>query len=449
MGVRYSPQGFIFDVAGSSVFFNDSDIEKTVLALLCSKVTNMFLDIMNPTYNIQVGNLKNIPVHEDIFKEEIKSVIDDIVEENIAISEEEWNDFEISWNFRTHPLMKGLRENSFNSVTIESKFKLWEKKNIKVIEQLKGNEEKLNKIFIDIYGLDEELSSEVSYKDITLRRADVEREVKSFMSFVVGCIMGRYSPDVDSLVYGGGSFEDKWDFENNRVKKVERDGNGKVIADQWINSTFMPKNDNIIPITEEKYFSEDIITKFIQFLKVVYGENTLEENLNFITNILGRKDSETAKQSIRRYFFKEFYKDHIKMYGKKPIYWLFDSGKNDGFKALIYVHRYDKSTVARLRIEYVHIMQLKYEGELSRMELIKNSQEYSEKERVAARKRSDMIKRQIEELNEYDEIVSHIANEKIAISLDEGIKKNYDRFQGVKIIKRNGKETKMNLLYKL
>jgi type II restriction/modification system DNA methylase subunit YeeA len=449
MGVRYSPQGFIFDVAGSSVFFNDSYIEKTVLALLCSKVTNMFLDIMNPTYNIQVGNLKNIPVHEDIFKEEIKSVIDDIVEENIAISEEEWNDFEISWNFRTHPLLKGLRENNFNSVTIESKFKLWEKKNIKVIEQLKGNEEKLNKIFIDIYGLDEELSSEVSYKDITLRRADVEREVKSFMSFVVGCIMGRYSPDVDSLVYGGGNFEDKWDFENNRVKKVERDGNGKVIADQWINSTFMPKNDNIIPITEEKYFSEDIITKFIQFLKVVYGENTLEENLNFIANILGRKDSETAKQSIRRYFFKEFYKDHIKMYGKKPIYWLFDSGKNDGFKALIYVHRYDKSTVARLRIEYVHIIQRKYEGELSRMELIKSSQEYSEKERVAARKRSDAIKRQIEELNEYDEIVSHIANEKIAISLDEGIKKNYDRFQGVKIIKLNGKETKMNLLYKI
>ncbi len=449
MGVRYSPQGFIFDVAGSSIFFDDKDLEKVVLALLCSKVANMFLDIMNPTYNIQVGDLKNIPIHEDVFKEEIKSIIDEIVEENIAISEGEWNDFETSWNFRTHPLMRGLREKKVKNVTIESRFKLWEKENMKIIEKLKNNEEKLNKIFIDVYGLNEELSPDVSYKDITLRRIEVEREVKSLISFAVGCIMGRYSIDVDGLVYGGGNFQDKWDFKNHRVKKVEIDSTGKVNDDRWVNSRFMPKFDNIMPITEEKYFSEDLMTKFIEFLKAVYGNEVLEENLNFIANILGKKDSETSRQSIRRYFFKEFYKDHIKAYGKKPIYWLFDSGKNDGFKALVYAHRYDGLTVALLRTEYVHLMQRKYEGELSTLELIKDSQEYSAKERAIARKKSEKLKRKIEELIEYDEIVAYMANEKKSINLDEGIKENYEKFQGIKIMKTNGKETKMNLLYKI
>lgn len=449
MGVRYSPRGFIFDVAGSSIFFNDKSIEKTILALLCSKVANMFLDIMNPTYNIQVGDLKNIPINKDIFKEEIKSIIDNIVEENIAISENEWNNYEISWNFKTHPLLAWIEESKFNERTMEAIFNLWEKDNIRIIEKLKSNEEKLNKIFIDIYGLGEELNPEVSYKDITLRRADLESDIKSFISFAVGCIMGRYSPDVEGLVYGGGDFEDKWDFVNNKVRKVERDGMGKVTINRWAESRFMPKLDNIIPITEEAYFSEDIVTKFIQFVELIYGYDTLEENLNFIACNLGKKDGETSRQSIRRYFFKEFYKDHIKMYSKKPIYWLFDSGKNEGFKALIYAHRYDSSTVAKLRTEYVHTMQRKYEDELGRLELVKSSQEYNTRERAVARKKSDKLKRQIEELIEYDEIVGYIANEKININLDEGIKKNYDKFQGINIVKRSGREVKMNLLHKI
>jgi len=320
---------------------------------------------------------------------------------------------------------------------------------MKIIEKLKNNEEKLNKIFIDVYGLNEELSPDVPYKDITLRRIELEREVKSLISFAVGCIMGRYSIDVDGLVYGGGNFQDKWDFKNHRVKKVEIDSTGKVNENRWVNSSFMPKFDNIMPITEEKYFSEDLMTKFIEFLKAVYGNEVLEENLNFIANILGKKDSETSRQSIRRYFFKEFYKDHIKAYGKKPIYWLFDSGKNDGFKALVYAHRHDSLTVALLRTEYVHIMQRKYEGELSTLELIKDSQEYSAKERAIARKKSEKLKRKIEELIEYDEIVAYMANEKKSINLDEGIKENYDKFQGIKIMKTNGKEAKMNLLYKI
>lgn len=449
MGVRYSPQGFIFDVAGSSIFFNDKSIEKTILALLCSKVANMFLDIMNPTYNIQVGDLKNIPINKNIFKSEVKSIIDDTVEENIAISENEWDNFEISWNFKRHPLLRWIKESDFNGITMEAIFNLWEKENIRIIEKLKSNEEKLNKIFIDIYGLGEELNPEVPYKDITLRRADVESDIKSFISFAVGCIMGRYSPEVEGLVYGGGDFKDKWDFINNKVRQVERDDKGEVTINRWVESRFMPKFDNIIPITEEAYFSEDIVAKFIQFVELIYGKDTLEENLNFIACSLGKKDGETSRQSIRRYFFKEFYKDHIKMYSKKPIYWLFDSGKNEGFKALIYAHRYDSSTVAKLRTEYVHTMQRKYEDELSRLELVKNSQEYNTRERAEARKKSDKLKRQIEELIEYDEIVGYIANEKVDINLDEGIKKNYDKFQGIKIVKRSGREVKMNLLHKI
>ncbi|MEG1254458.1 BREX-1 system adenine-specific DNA-methyltransferase PglX [Clostridium sp.] len=449
MGVRYSPQGFIFDVAGSSIFLNDKSVEKIVLAFLCSKVANMFLDIMNPTYNIQVGDIKNIPVNNKIFEEETKEIIDKIVEENIEISKREWDSFETSWNFNVHPLLKDLKLIEEKSIRMKDRFKQWQEENIETVKRLKSNEEKLNEIFIDIYGLNNELSPEVKDKDITLRRANVEKEVKSFVSYAVGCIMGRYSIDIDGLIYGGGNFKGKWDIYKKQVKKVERNPKGDIVSETWIDGKFMPKEDNIIPITEDEYFEEDIMSKFIQFVEVAYGRYTLEENLDFIAQALGKKESETSRQGIRRYFVKDFYKDHLKIYSKKPIYWLFDSGKNDGFKALIYIHRYDESTIARVRTEYLHLIQRKYDSELNRLVLIGESEEYGAKEKSTAKKKSDRIKTQIEELIKYDQVVSHMANEKISLNIDNGIKENYDKFQNVKILNAAGKEGKMNLLFKI
>ncbi|MEG2656689.1 MAG: BREX-1 system adenine-specific DNA-methyltransferase PglX [Clostridium sp.] len=449
MGVRYSPQGFIFDVAGSSIFFNDVGTEKVILALLCSKVANMFLDIMNPTYNIQVGDLKNIPINNEIFEEKTKKVIDEIVGENIEISKREWDSFETSWDFNVHPLINNISTINEVPILIRDKFKQWDEENLEAIARLKANEEKLNKIFIDIYGLNNELSPEVNEKDITLRKADVEKEMKSFVSYAVGCIMGRYSIDVYGLVYGGGDFKDKWDIDQKQVKNIVKNLDADIVSETYVDTRFIPKLDNIVPITEEEYFEEDIVSKFIEFVEKVYGNATLEENLDYITLALGRKENETSRQCIRRYFVKDFYKDHLKIYSKKPIYWLFDSGKNDGFKALIYVHRYDESTIARVRTEYLHPTQRKYDGELNRLTLIVESNEYSVKEKTLAKKKSDRIKKQIEELMQYDQIVSHIANEKMIINLDNGIKDNYDKFQNKKIPNRNGKQSNMNLFFKV
>ncbi len=435
MGVRYSPKGFIFDVAGSSIFFYDQGIEKVMLAFLCSKVTNMFMDIMNPTYNIQVGDLKNIPLSPGIFEDTVIEKIDRLVEENIKISEEEWNDFEISWNFEKHPLL----ENRIDNVYLKDTFEKWATKRKMAIERVKNNEESLNKIFIDIYGLQKELSPEVDIKDITLREANLEREVKSLISYGIGCILGRYSPDVNGIVYAGGDINSKWDFENGKVSD----------ASQWIDTNLIPKEDNIILITEVEYYEDDILLRFVDFVKVIFGADTLEDNLSFIANGLGGKEGETSRETLRRYFVKDFYKDHLKVYGKKPIYWLLESGKNDGLKAFIYVHRYDESVIAKFRVDYLHMIQRRYESEINRLSVIASSKNYTTKERNVAKKQCDRMNKQLEELIEYDQIAAYISNEQISLNLDDGIKNNYEKFQGVKIIKSNGKESKMNLLSKI
>ncbi|WP_282804111.1 BREX-1 system adenine-specific DNA-methyltransferase PglX [Clostridium tetani] len=433
-------KGSLFADAGPMIFIDNIDEKKYILGLLNSKVIVNILHYLNPTMNYQVNDIENIPLVDT--NEHRKSIIQ-LVNLNVEISKNDWDSFETSWDFKIHPLL------SFKENNIEQSFNNWAEFTDKQFNQLKANEEELNRIFIDIYGLQDELTPEVEDKDITIRKADRERDIKSFISYAVGCMLGRYSIDAEGLIYAGGEFSDKWNLDEKKVRNIEKDDEGNIISDSWVEATFMPDGDNILPITEDEYFEDDIVSRFIDFIKTVYGEETLEDNLDFIADSIGKKASGTSRQAIRRYFIKDFYKDHLKVYQKRSIYWMFDSSKYNGFKALIYMHRYNEQTVAKVRTDYLHTLQRKYESEIERQQLIVDSEEYSAKDRTAAKKKIAKIVKQIEECREYDQVVAHLANEKISIDLDDGVKVNYAKFQGVKVINSKEKEVKMDLLAKI
>ncbi|KOC50787.1 BREX-1 system adenine-specific DNA-methyltransferase PglX [Clostridium botulinum] len=441
---RVLPYGSTYDKGGSSIFITDSEKYNVLLGILNSKIGETILKFLNNTLNYQVKDIRNIP-YKEVATKSIK--INELVDKNIKISKNDWNLSETSLKYKIHPLLKYI--NKIEQYKLISVFNIWETECEKLFVQLKHNEEELNRIFIDIYGLQDELTPEVEDKDITIRKADRERDIKSLISYAVGCMLGRYSIDSQGLIYAGGNFNDKWNLEDKKVRKIIKDEDGNIIEDNWVNATLLPDSDNVIPITEDEYFEDDIVVRFIDFVRTVYGVETLEENLDFIADSIGRKPSETARQAIRRYFIKDFYKDHLKIYQKRPIYWMFDSGKNNGFKALIYMHRYNEQTVARVRTDYLHTLQRKYEAEMERQQLIVDSGEYTTKDKTVAKKKITKIAKQIEECREYDQIVAHLANEKISIDLDDGVKVNYAKFQGVKIINSKGKEVKMNLLGKI
>ncbi len=286
---------------------------------------------------------------------------------------------------------------------IQTAFERWQDFTELQFAQLKQNEEDLNRVFIDIYGLQDELTPEVADKDVTIRRADMGREIRSLISYAVGCMLGRYSLDTEGLAYAGGEWE---------IGKYQ---------------TFIPDQDNVLPITDEEYFEDDVVGLFVAFVKKVYGEASLEDNLDFIANALGNKGN-TSREIIRNYFLKDFFKDHCKVYQKRPIYWLFDSGKENGFKALIYLHRYNADTIGNLRIDYLHRMQKVYESEMARMqETIDNST--NPRDISAATKRKEKLIKQLKETKEYDEKIAHLALARIELDLDDGVKVNYEKVQ--------------------
>lgn len=307
------------------------------------------------------------------------------------------------------------------SKLISDKYEQWKEECEQRFLKLKENEEELNRIFIDIYGLNDELTPDVADKDITVHRVydskgDVPESMKgsnyvrtlhdeivSLVSYAVGCMFGRYSLDEDGLAYAGG----EWDESKYK--------------------TFIPDADNCIPITDEEYFEDDIVGLFCAWLKKVYGEDTLEENLDFIANALGNK-GKTSREVIRNYFLTDFIKDHIKTYQKRPIYWLFDSGKQNGFKALVYMHRWNADTIGNVRVEYLHRIQRVYEKEITRMqEIIDNS--HDNKEISNATKRKEKLQKQIKETKDYDAKIAHLALSRIDIDLDDGVKVNYEKVQ--------------------
>ena len=289
------------------------------------------------------------------------------------------------------------------STLISDKFSAWQQECDERFNQLKANEEELNRIFIDIYGLQDELTPEVEDKDVTVRRADLTREIKSLISYAVGCMFGRYSLDVDGLAYAGG----EWDASKYK--------------------TFIPDRDNIIPICNDEYFEDDITGRFVKFIVMVYGKETLDENLRFIADALG--GSGQPKDVIRSYFLNDFYADHLKIYQKRPIYWLFDSGKKNGFKALIYMHRYAPDTLARMRTDYVHEQQARYRTAIADVEHRIDSA--SSSERVKLTKQLAKLSDQSDEIRAYEEKIHHLADQMIRIDLDDGVKHNYAIFEDV------------------
>ena len=405
---RYLPEGFICDVAGSAIFSSQPHID-LIQGFLNTETCFRFLMLMNPTLNFQAGNVAGLP----IMKEESHDVTV-YVTRNISISRTDFDSFETSWDFLKHPLINDRDK-------IEEAYINWQQFTETQFTQLKANEEELNRIFIEIYGLQDELTLEVDDKDVTVARVYDTREdipesmkgnnyvltksdvIKSLVSYAVGCMFGRYSLDAEGLAYAGG----EWD-----ISKY---------------ATYIPDKDNIIPITDEEYFEDDVVGLFCAFLKKAYGEETLEENLDFIAEALGNR-GDTSREVIRNYFLKGFFKDHVKTYQKRPIYWLFDGGKADAFKALVYMHRYDADTIGRLRIDYLHRMQRIYENEIDRMqEIIDNSTDG--REVTAATKRKEKLIKQLKETKEYDEKIAHLALARIEIDLDDGVKVNYEKVQ--------------------
>ena len=402
--------------AGPVSLTNDDNIYY-IAGVLNSKFIEKVASIIAPTLNCSNGVAANFPIIIDDLK---KSNIDQLVQRNISLSKTDWDSFETSWDFAEHPLVrlrKGLwdatatgaavqayyGENIKVSCPVELCYMLWQGECNQRFNQLKQNEEELNRIFIDIYGLQDELTPEVEDKDVTVRKADLQRDIKSFISYAVGCMFGRYSLDVEGLAFAGG----EWD-----KSKYHR---------------FIPDSDNCIPITDEEYFEDDIVNRFVEFVRVVYGEDTLEENLDFIARTLGNKGN-TSRQIIRNYFMGDFIKDHIKTYQKRPIYWLFDSGKQNGFKALVYMHRWNADTIGNVRVDYLHKLQRVYESEIARMqETIDNST--NSREVANAEKRKDKLLKQLKETREYDEKISHLALARIDIDLDDGVKVNYEKVQ--------------------
>ena len=397
------------------MFLDNGEI-KYVTGLLCSRLGAFFMSIQNPTLNFQVGNLKNIPL---IVKNQ--STVESIVNECITLSKNDWDSFETSWDFKEHPFItwsRGLWEGTNIACTmthyygykpevscpLELCFLLWQGECNERFAQLKANEEELNRIFIDIYGLQDELTPEVEDKDVTVRRADLGRDIRSFISYAVGCMFGRYSLSKPGLAYAGGA----WD-------------------DAAYTSPFKPDRDGILPITDDEYFDDDIVGRFVQFVEAVFGKETLEENLRFIAKALGGNG--TPRQVIRSYFLSDFYADHLKIYQKRPIYWLFDSGKKNGFKCLIYMHRYAPDTIARIRTDYVHEQQSRYRTAIADLE--KRVASASTAERVKLQKQLTKVAAQADELRAYEEKIHHLADQMISIDLDDGVKVNYAKFGDV------------------
>lgn len=407
LSLRYSPKGFLFESKGSMCFVNDTNRLNYILGLLNSKVTAEALSVLSPTLDFHEGPMLKVPV----VLIEPHGEIDQRVEENIKLCQDDWDAFESSWDFMCHPLVASQqyaatchqKEGTSPEHHLCAAYQMWLASTERRFQQLKANEEKLNRIFIDIYGLQNELTPEVEDKDVTVRRADLGRDIRSFISYAVGCMFGRYSLDVDGLAYAGG----EWD------------------ASKY--ASFIADKDNIIPICDDEYFEDDIVGRFVEFVKTVYGEDTLDENLKFIADALGGKGA--PKEVIRNYFLNDFYADHCKIYQKRPIYWLFDSGKKNGFKALIYMHRYREDTIARIRTDYVHEQQGRYRTAIADLESrIANADTGS---RVKLTKQLTKLQNQAEELRVYEEKIHHLADQMIRIDLDDGVKHNYELFQDV------------------
>ena len=400
--LRYVEEGFVFDTTSSAMFLSHRNVFY-VLALMNSCVAQNYLSVLCPTLKYQPGNVVKVP-----YIEKSKGDVEELSKKCVALSKDDWDSFETSWDFTRHPFIKAITKYpnmmDIGNIYLAECYDIWAGECEERFEKLKANEEELNRIFIDIYGLQDELTPEVEDKDVTVRKADLGRDVRSFISYAVGCMFGRYSPTYDGLAYAGGTWDD-----------------GKY-------NIYKPDADGIIPICDDEYFEDDMMGRFVEFVRVVYGDSSLEDNLRFIANALGGKGQ--PKEVIRNYFLNDFYTDHCKIYQKRPIYWLFDSGKKNGFKCLIYLHRYQPDTIARIRTDYVHEQQARYRTAIEGLEK-QVVAATSTSERVKLTKQLNKVQAQDTELHQYEEKVHALADQMIKIDLDDGVKHNYEIFKDV------------------
>ena len=427
----------------TAILQNDESDSFFILAVLNSKVSTFFLNFLAPTMNFQLQDICAIPLPSEVF--EHKSEIEKIAKDCTELSSTDWDSFEISRDFEKHPICKYRHSVSklriepdwiHQSYYLKDAYQAWEYQCNLRFDKLRENEEKINRIFIDIYGLQDELKPEVEEKDVTVRKADLQRDIKSLLSYAVGCMFGRYSIYKDGLLFAGEpySLQAFVDKMNDRPGTISADELERAYRNEGVvvDEMFFPDADNVIPITDEEYLDDDIVSRLCTWLKAVYGADTLETNLDYIAKALGNKSS-TSREIIRNYFLNDFFKDHCQTYsvtgsGKRPIYWLFDSGKQNGFKALIYLHRYTPDTIGNLRVDYLHKMQRVYESEIGRMQdMIDHST--NSREVAVSTKRKEKLQKQLKECRDYDEMIAHLALNRIELDLDDGVKVNYRKIQ--------------------
>lgn len=411
---RYNEGGFLFDSKGANCIIKNEIYFNYLFALLNSKVTMEILSFLSPTLDFGIGSISNIPI---IIDNSNLDKINKIVSENITIQKNNWDNNEISWNYKIHPIL------TFNEKIIEKT--IIEFNNIQEVnfDTLKSNEEYLNKYFIKLYNLTNELNYDISNDSISMTIFTTTDLITSFISYAIGCMFGRYSLDSEGLQFAGSEFN----------------------IDNY--TTFKPDDDNIIPVLDTAYFDDDIVGYFTKFVETCFGEETLEENLNFIAGALSNSNK-PSREIIRQYLLKNFFNDHKKTYKKCPIYWQFSSGKHNGFNCLVYMHRYEPSLVARIRTNYLHKTQKAIEQRIiSTDNIINNSS--SKQEVTKATKEKSKLQKQLKETQEYDEVLAHIANQNIEIDLDDGVKVNYAKFQNIEIKKEGSKTKKANLLKKI
>ena len=422
---RYFPENMI--LSDSSVYVFPQNY-RYVLGLLNSNVAPAIVGMLNPTLNFVASTIGAIPL-----KVEDNDKIDGLVDSAISLAKEDWDSDEISWEFSTHPLISVVSKHQEffydrENIKLSECFTFWKTECDERFSLLKANEEELNHIFINSYGLSEEISAKVDDEKITVRKAECGRDIRSLISYAVGCMMGRYSIDEPGVIYAGGQYD--------KCRYVR----------------FCADNDAIIPITDENYFDDDIVGRFEDFVRTVFGEKSLENNLQFIAKALDSKGS-SSRDVIRKYFLNEFYKDHCNTYsvtgsGKRPIYWLFDSGKQNGFKCLIYLHRYNPDTVGIIRSDYLTRTQSMIENALKNAEYAINTSG-SAVDRAQATKKRDKYIKQLAEIRAYYPALSHVALQKIEMNLDDGVKANYEKFQGIEVSIEGEKKQKVDLLAKI
>lgn len=422
-GFRDFESDFLFDGAGGSLFLTNNKEKNYYLGFLNSKPCSAILNIISPTLNFNESHIGSLPL---IKNREYFTKVSELAENNIVLSKKDWDSFENSWDFKEHPLVR-LSKDLWDVTAVgasmhyyygchpkvgsplELCYMLWQGECNERFNKLKANEEELNRIFIDVYGLQDELTPEVEDKDVTVRKADLTRDIKSLISYAVGCMFGRYSIEAEGLQYAGGNFNEWYNSLS---------ANGYQLTANIVDK------DNILPICDDEYFEDDIVGRFVDFIKVVYGAETLEENLRFIADALGGKG--TPREVIRNYFINDFYKDHCKIYQKRPIYWMFDSGKKNGFKALVYMHRYQPDTIARMRTDYVHEQQERYRTLSESLSIEYDTATGTDRTKIG--KQIDKLKDQLIEIGAFEEKVHHLADQMIDIDLDDGVRVNYAKF---------------------